>query len=335
MVSFSSMVMAAALTISSSSAQQLIFIPTTTHEHPQQMMMTPSFNSLNNNNEPPCRTRRLEPWRQQVREHCRLDATTNCRHNIEKEERRATTTSFEDEINSFFDSIFSPPPSQQQHMNNNVEDPFDSLVRNMLGFSLNAFDQIMAEATSQQQQPSKIQLLSEEEGEGRDEVNEEGVDNYPNEEDVDVGEENYPDVDGEDWDQFDGEQEGFEEVGLGKVSTPQEDIEEDSESSASEDAAVNTMDALVANLAHRSIHRAATESEEEGIGAQEDIFQSLDNLPKKLFELGNNILAETTNSRRRLMEVGEGEGKVDPHLQVKERLGKNIWWFVIFIYLCT
>ena len=310
--------MAAALTISSSSAQQLIFIPTTTHEHQQQMMMTPSFSSLNNNNEPPCRTRRLEPWRQQVREHCRVDATSNCRssNNIEKEEeRRATTTSFEDEINSFFDSIFSPPPSASQQQTN-IEDPFDSLVRSMLGFSLNAFDQIMAEAT--QQQPSTtIQLLSRED-EGQDEVNEEGVDNYPNEEDVDVGEENYPDEDGDDWDQFEEEQEGFEEVGVGKVST-QEDKEEDSESAASEDAAASamaTMDALVANLAHRSIHL------EEGIGAQEDITSLfLDNLPKKLFEMGNNILAETTHSRRRLME---GEGKIDPHLQVKERLGKKI-----------
>ena len=315
--------MAAALTISSTGAQRLIFIPT--HEHPQRQMMT-SFSSLNNgNNEPPCRTRRLEPWRQQVREHCRADATTNCRHNIEKEERRATTTSqnsFEDEINNFFDSIFSPPASsiQQQQMNNNIEDPFDSLVRSMLGFSLNAFDQIMAEATSQQ--PSTIQLIR---GEGRDEVNEEGVDNYPNEEDVDVGEENYPDVDGEDWDQFDEEQEGFEEVGVGKVS--QED-KEDSESSASEDAAVTTMDALVANLAHRSIHRTAAELEEEGAGAQEDITSLfLDNLPKKLFEMGNNILAETTHSRRRLME---GEGKIDPHLQVKERLGKKLSFFLYY-----
>lgn len=305
--------MAAALTVSSTSAQQLIFIPTTTHQ-----MMTPSFSSLNNNNEPPCRTRRLEPWRQQVREYCRVDATANCRssNNIEKEEeRRATTTSqssFEDEINSFFDSIFSPPPSSSQHqMNNNVEDPFDSLVRSMLGFSLNAFDQIMAEAT--QQQPSTVQQLIR--GEGQDEVNEEGVDNYPNEEDVDVGEENYPDIDGEDWDQFEEEQEGFEEVGVGKVST-QEDEE------ASEDAAVTTMDALVANLAHRSIHRAVAESEEEGIGAQEDT-TSL-NLPQILFEIGNNILAETTHSRRRLMEVGEGEEKIDPHLQVRERLGRRL-----------
>jgi len=318
MVSFSSMAMAAALTVSSASSQQLIFIPT--HEHPQRQM-TPSFmGSLNNNNnEPPCRTRRLEPWRQQVREHCRVDATTNCRHNIEKEERRATTSQnfFEDEINSFFDSIVSPPQSStQQQMNSNIEDQFDSLVRNMLGFSLNAFDQIMAEATSQQQ-PSAIQLIR---GEGRDEVNEEGVDNYPNEEDVDVGEENYPDVEGEDWDQFDKEQEqeGFEEVGEGKVST-EEDKEEDSESAASEDA-VATMDALVANLAHRSIHRAAVESEEEGIGAQEDM---ISNLPKMLFDIGTNILAETTHSRRRLMEVGEGEENFDPHLQVKERLGKE------------
>ena len=97
---------------------------------------------------------------------------------------------------------------------------------------------------------------------------------------------------------------------------PQERVEEVSP----EDVVVSAMDTLVANLAHRSIHRAADGGNN---GAREDIIlPSLNNLPKMLFDAGNDLLAET-HSRRRLMEAEEGSHReVDPHLQVKERLGK-------------
>lgn len=241
--------------------------------------------------EPPCRQRRLEPWRQNVREQCHADAKTHCIQEEEEPPRnnRATTLllppsssmrSFDNEVDSFLDSIFTPTSSSDHAYHQQLD--MDSIFNKMLGFSLYAFDQMMSEVVS----PSWGE--AEQDG-GKKEVEGDYSNSPP-------------------------------------ASTLATSVDDEVVEVASKQAE-SALDQMVANLAHRSIHRGA-----EGTGAQEEkiiLPHSLDKFSQQLFQLGNDILSETTHSRRRLMEAtGEGENtnivKVDPHLQVKERLGRRL-----------
>ena len=324
MVSVNNMVAAASLiTTVQVSAQQIILIPKSqlfTSPTHSRMMISTSPASSSSMLEPPCRQRRLEPFRQHVRDNCVDDATKHCltadEHGEEEgritreEEQQSPFTppssffNLDEEINSFFDSIFAPPlPPQQKRADDGVEryeedDPFDSVIRQMLGFSLRAFDDIMTTSV-----PSSQTRLGN--GNTNNMILGQSYDNEDSSS-SDIEEEV------EDEDVIIPQKFKLDE----DYAIPQERVEEVSP----EDVAVSAMDTLVINLAHRSIHRAADGGNN---GAREDIvLPSLNNLPKLLFDVGNDLLAET-HSRRRLMEAEEGSHReVDPHLQVKERLGK-------------
>ena len=311
MVSFRNVAVASLLSTTTTSAQQLIFLPTST----QRMVSSSSSSSsgmlgggtTNSAAEPPCRQRRLEPWRQNVREQCHTDAKTHC---IQEEEEtplrnnnRATTLlpssssmrSFDNEVDSFLDSIFTPTSSSDHAYHQQLD--MDSIFNKMLGFSLYAFDQMMSEVVS----PSYVvdsssstvveKVWGEAEQDGEKKEVEGDYSNSP------------------------------------PASTLATSVDDEVVEVASKQAE-GALDQMVANLAHRSIHRGA-----EGTGAQEEkiiLPHSLDKFSQQLFQLGNDILSETTHSRRRLMEATTGEGdntnivKVDPHLQVKERLGRRL-----------
>ena len=298
MVSFRNVAVASLLSATTvTSAQQLIFLPTT-----QRMVSSSSSSSgmvggTNSAAEPPCRQRRLEPWRQNIREQCHTDAKTHCiqeepHRDLLPHNNRATTLpsssmrSFDNEVDSFLDSVFTPTSSSDHAYHQQLD--MDSIFNNMLGFSLRAFDQMMSEVVS----PSYVDY------------------SLPVVEKV-----------GEGVEQDEGKKDAVEEVeGESTVTTSADDEVVEMASKQAESA----LDEIVANLAHRSIHRGA-----EGSGAQEEkiILPDFDKFSQQLFQLGNDILSDT-HSRRRLMEAtGEGDNNivnVDPHLQVKERLGRRL-----------
>lgn len=265
--------------------------------------------------EPPCRQRRLEPWRQQVREQCRAVADTQCSSRSEGGERdllsafmaapssssvsspASTMMTMEKEIDSLFEDMFahgrrSAPPEFVLQSQDGEEDPFDKLLNNMLGLSLGAFDlkTMMADPTAADPASSTggvIQELPEEDnGEGEEE---EGVGlPYALSFDSD-GDEN-------------------SSQGSGHASNSEDYLES---AATPEQAAENALDVMVASLARSG---ALTGNNEE-----ERVIISADHLTKVLSRLGNNLLADT-NSRRRLQE-GHNQ---DPHLRVKERLARRL-----------
>lgn len=182
------------------SGQQVIFIPRSSlpssyattasaHQRRANAMNMDSFlfgggsgGPMMAGEEPPCRTRRLEPWRRQVRAQCLVEADSHCAAQPKDDEdeneimetrdlrrkewkvgyedafspsssfnsQEATLMSLEKEMDSFFENLFGPPRQQSPSSetprlrnNNEGEDPFDKLLTDMLGFSLRAFDQVM------------------------------------------------------------------------------------------------------------------------------------------------------------------------------------------------
>ena len=131
--------------------------------------------------EPPCRQRRLEPWRQNVREQCHTDAKTHCIQEEPPHNNRAPTLassmrSFDDEVDSFISSSSDHVYHQQLDM--------DSIFNNnMLGFSLRAFDQMMSEVVSPSYVTDSLPVVEQKVGEAE---KDEGKKD-------DVGEENWDD----------------------------------------------------------------------------------------------------------------------------------------------
>lgn len=128
--------------------------------------------------EPPCRQRRLEPWRQRIREECAREADAHCpvptregsplqvllRNTAEERAMRdrnpippgsphsmvappSTLFDLSREMDSLFDSLFAPPQQRSMEVggsnNREAEDPFEAIFDSMMGFSLRAFDRMM------------------------------------------------------------------------------------------------------------------------------------------------------------------------------------------------
>jgi len=93
--------------------------------------------------EPPCRQRRLEPWRHQIRKMCSIEAYDNCSPEAMKVER-SQPDQFDD-LDSLLNAMFGSPPQPQKVQKE--EDPFESLFSNMLELSIREFDKIMSQST--------------------------------------------------------------------------------------------------------------------------------------------------------------------------------------------
>lgn len=104
--------------------------------------------SMGLDGEPPCRQRRLEPWRHQIRKVCLADADSHCQKEEERDLRISPMESPFDhmEVNSLFNAMFANP-SQVQNTEEEV-DPFESIFNSMLDFSLRAFDEMMIDVVS-------------------------------------------------------------------------------------------------------------------------------------------------------------------------------------------
>jgi hypothetical protein len=295
--------------------------------------------------EPPCRQRRLEPFRQLVREECRADAEAHCRGGGGNDGQAAAALDLSSLIlppmslgggrdedwkrmGSLLDAIFAPPPSSSyQAGDSGNADPFERMFEEMMNWSLSAFDQ----ASSSSSSSALTAAAAEEEG---------------------------------------------------KAASTDTRAEEDASSSSSaltaaadddwvysiapEVAAENALDVAVAELARRSIHRAGSEDgaavpavaapralpdvgelhdddwvaeqarrsipwpgSEDGAAvpavAAPRALPDVGELHDRLFRLGSGLLSEA-HGKRRLLEAG-GEADVvavDPRARTKERLARRL-----------
>jgi len=267
----------AALLSSVATGQQLVFIPLSA-----PLSISPP--AVGAAGEPPCRARRLAPFRQAVREECR--AVPGCvgpadPHSLASSVVVSPATSLEKEMEAFFADRFAPRFSLlgQVEDEGGEEDLFDTLFDTMLGASLRAYDRKALEIP--------IATVGVEDGEKV------------------VGAEKEGEEDEE-------QAEGDAEVGKAEDSYASGSADYLEAAATPEEAAENALDVMVASLA-RSGALAAKEKENEGEVAAEW-------LPEVLSRLGNVVEA---HSRRRLSEAGPG-ARPDPHARVGERLVRRL-----------
>ena len=307
--------------------------------------------------EPPCRQRRLEPWRHAIREQCRLEAQTHCEKGFDEERElqsqqpqfvRASSpfmtsssspfAQMEKEMDSFFSSVLNAPPIRTSappirgRDEPEAEDPFDAIFSNMIDFSLRAFDQMMSDVAQRpaiipsQQRISRFVVMGpvvEGKAEKSDYSDEEGVEDWGNSfegwGDDDVNEEvkeekEIPPEEEEDEEdpippppQEDSTTTTSEDNGVVEIEIPTQTV------SSAEQVAEDTLDMLVSKLAHS----AAVNAMSSPLSSVNDL--SGEQVFQHLFDLGNGII-EDAHARRRLSEGGA----VDPHVEVKERLGRRL-----------
>eukprot|EP00584_Thalassiosira_punctigera_P000547 CAMPEP_0172526948 /NCGR_PEP_ID=MMETSP1067-20121228/1766_1 /TAXON_ID=265564 ORGANISM="Thalassiosira punctigera, Strain Tpunct2005C2" /NCGR_SAMPLE_ID=MMETSP1067 /ASSEMBLY_ACC=CAM_ASM_000444 /LENGTH=573 /DNA_ID=CAMNT_0013310589 /DNA_START=96 /DNA_END=1817 /DNA_ORIENTATION=+ len=354
--SFRNAALASVLSAAAVSGQQVIFIPmssssssssasTTTTMTPRRdaaVNMDPFlFGSRGSaaGEEPPCRKRRLEPWRVQVRDRCLAEVNSHCpasaaaetvvlveptregdeeeppmvardlRRREWKEPQPRQQSDLEREVESFFQDLFAPPrvrlssspPSGSLPGHDGGEDPLDRILNDVLGFSLRAFDQMMmADATDPLNPPSPPLTLVE--GEGGEE-----------------GEDGVETTEADSWSEDADPPSPFSQ---GSES-------EDYAALTPEQVAENALDVMVASLARSAAassgsNDVATEEEEQEdeVGWEEVGLPAVENLPQRLFQIGQDLLSETHYARRRLSE-GRG-GEADSRLQAKERLARRL-----------
>ena len=251
--------------------------------------------------ESPCRQRRLEPFRQLVREECRADAEAHCRRGGDDAHAAArdlsslflppTSPGGRDEewkrMGSLLDAIFAPPPSSYHHAGDSGDaDSFERMFEEMMNWSLSAFDRASS-SSSAATATAAVEPPSAEEGRAAPK---------------DTGEE-------EDVRKMEGD-------GTDDFAIP----------IAPEVAAENALDVAVAELARRSIHRAGSE---DGAAvpavAAPRALPDVGELHDRLFRLGSGLLSEA-HGRRRLLEAagGEADAAVDPRARTKERLARRL-----------
>ncbi len=268
--------------------------------------------------EPPCRSRRLEPFRQHVREECRLEAATHCTTMATPATTTTTmTTSRMMNTPAYTNDLWlnSLMDTQSPSSSTTEEDPFDKMMISMLqsiGQMMDLDEQWMMGGTGSVSPP---------------------VVNIPSEPMAPLAE--LP---------------GFVEANVRKeeeAAVPSPHSSEDTSASSSssfsssssssssddidvpfDEVAENSLDALVATLADRFIH-----SEDEDSNAKMDTTipasKRVENLSQRLSQLGDDLLAETriARRRRRLQEArtsDENAVAIDQQLQVKERLARRL-----------
>jgi len=283
------------------------------------------FRGLNEAGEElPCRQRRLEPWRRQVREHCTVETDKVCSGissssspviDFVRQEEQRSLSPLAKEIDAYFDDVIISPTLQDggRRTEEEVEDDFLDVFQSMLEFSLRAFDQMSLDEDS----IDATTTVTEADVEIKDE--------QPVVDDREDEEEEEASVDQAFVDQA-------MDSAVDQAVAPASLFESSAFSSSGEEitpaattmsmpeqAAEDTLDAMVASLI-RAIS-ITPEVEEAQQQQQRELDNSLNFFASRFFQVGKDLL-EDTQTRRRLTE---GESTVaDPHLKVKERLGRRL-----------
>lgn len=308
--------------------------------------------------EPPCRTRRLEPWRRRVREQCLVEADSYCaaqeQHDEDEEEMMETRDLRRKEWKVGFDDAFSPSSSfNSPEASLMSPSPMTSLEKEMDSFFETLF------APPRQHSPSAENLRLRNNNEWEDPFDKVLSDmlgfslrtfdqmtlmdasnpvsnpiNPPSPlEDEGPPAEGLPTEEAEAVDSWSEDQ------------VPPAPFRESSEDAADitptpEQAAENALDVMVASIARAAAVPASPttrhsedvaveegkeldkeEEGEEAVGEEDVGLPSIGNLSQLLFQLGQNLLSETHSERRRLSEQG---AEIDPRLRVEERLARRL-----------
>ena len=249
------------------------------------------------NTEPPCRSRRLEPFRQHVREECRLDAATHCP--IAAMTKSATTPTYSDDVwlNSLMESVLESPSSPST-----FEDPFEKIMNSMLNeFFVHMMDlETIMDGTDGHvlNSPPELKSLTE-----QSDIAEAPLSSTRPSDDTSAS------------------------------SSSSSSSSDDISATPLDEVAENSLDVLVATLAQRFIHN----EEEEGKSSTADTnlpsstssSQRMDDLSQRLSQLGNDLLSETRTARRRRLQessIGSEEDVVafDRQMRVKERVARRL-----------
>lgn len=267
---------------------QIIFIPTSSFAAPS----TPRglFNNADDTGyfEPPCRQRRLEPFRQRVREECRLEASVYCSWENPGEIRDlATTASIKqqtEQMASLFDAIFSPSSASSlgggDHSSSHESDPFQRIFDEIIGYSLRAFDESAAASSTAQHVFMSEPMYKE----PPDKLVNVAMST------VDKSNPNISTVDAED-----------ESAKVNAAPVAQ---------------AEHALDFAVAELARRTVNGGV--SVEGGDITAPPALPNVDELHDRLFRFGSGLISETIGKRRLT------EDDADPRAHVKERLARRL-----------
>lgn len=250
------------------------------------------------NTEPPCRSRRLELFRQHVREECRLDAATHCPTAAVTKSattmRSMLTPTYTDDVwlNSLMGSVIESPSSPSTS-----EDSFENIMNSMLNeFFGHMMDlETIMDGTDGHvlNSPPELKPLAEQ---------------------SDIAE------------------------APPSSTRPSDDTSASSSSSSDDiavtpldEVAENSLDVLVATLAQRFIH---SEEEDKSSTADTNLpsstssSQRMNDLSQRLSQLGNDLLSETRMARRRRLQEssigGEDVVAFDRQLRVKERVARRL-----------
>lgn len=253
---------------------QIIFIPTSSFAAPSAPLGL--FNNADTGYfEPPCRQRRLEPYRQRVREECRLEASVYCSWEHPGEIRDLATTASikqQTEQRSLLDAIFFPPPSD--HSSSHESDPFQRIFDEMIGYSLRAFDESAASSFTAQHVFLSEPMYKEPQVDNIVSVAMSTVDkSNPN---------------------------------ISTISAEDESVKGNAAPAAQ---AERTLDFAVAELARRTINGGV--SVEGGDIIAPPALPNVDELHDRLFRFGSGLISETIGKRR----LTEGDADPRAHIK--------------------
>jgi hypothetical protein len=286
--------------------------------------------------EPPCRQRRLEPWRRQVRERCAAEADKVCRRSSDirmtgdvlrrQGDSQQPLSPLAKEIEAFFNDVIVAPTRQEGRREEEEEekvvvDDFESIFNSMLGFSLRAFDEITMLTDENNSNGATAAAVVMEAGYHKldgDQAAAEGT-TAAAPPSGDEGERMMEDSaishldDDMDMDSRVFSSEGFREEVYAAEEVP---VEQPRAAPTPEQAAEDALDAMVGAL-----FRAVSTANQEAQGPEQhksELDNSLNFFSSRFFRMGNDLLDEA-RTRRRLTE-----GAADPRAEVKERLGRRL-----------
>ncbi|KAL3757619.1 hypothetical protein ACHAWU_004721 [Discostella pseudostelligera] len=258
--------------------------------------------------EPPCRSRRLEPFRQHVREECRLEAATQCTTMATPVTTTSMTTSRMMNTPAYTNDLWLNSLMESPSSPSTEEDPFDKMMISML----QSIGQMMDLDVDEQWMIG-----------GTDSVSvSPPVMNRPSEPMAPLAE--LPDV--VETNVGKGEDEAVPSPHSSEASSASGSSSSDDIEFAIDNVAENSLDVLVATLADRFIHSEDVDSNAK-MDTNLPASKRVENLSQHLSKLGDDLLAETriARSRRRLQEASTSDGDaIDQQLQVKERLARRL-----------